>query len=191
MIRKNALFCKLIRSKKSSKILFDSYMASFGPQKQTCPICGSSGNCRAHAYYGRKIIDFIHGAKVSSDITVLRVICSGCGHTHAILPDMIIPYLSYSLFFILRVLGEAFLHRSSLEQLLERFGITQNQFYHWLKLWKTHKREWLGLLQSADTKDLCFLMEITSKTEFSVFSRDFTDKCSISFLQSHRNPWPP
>lgn len=166
-------------------------MSSFAPHKQTCPVCGSTGNCKIHAYYGRKIIDFIRGAVVASEITVQRVICSGCDHTHAILPDMIIPYLSYGLFFILRVLGEAFLRCFPLEQLFERFGITQNQFYHWLELWKSHKQEWLGLLQSAEIQDLSFLMGIVVKTDFSDFSQDFVGKCRISFLQSHSNPYPP
>src|SRR5699024_11381413 len=78
MIRKNALFCKLIRIKKSSKVLFESYMASFFPEREACPICGSSGNCHVHAYYGRRIIDFIHGKPVLQEITVLRLVCESC-----------------------------------------------------------------------------------------------------------------
>ena len=34
--------------------------------------------------------------------------CPVCESTHAVLPDFIIPYCSYSLFFILRVLGSYF-----------------------------------------------------------------------------------
>lgn len=104
MIRKNLLFCKIIRIKTSSKSLFDTYMSHFKPDQETCPICGSFGNCRIHAYYGRHITDFIAGKSVKSDICVLRVLCNSCRRSHAILPDVIIPYSDYSLFFVLRLL---------------------------------------------------------------------------------------
>lgn len=165
MIRKNSLFCKLIRIKKSSKVLFDSYMDSFCPEKETCPICSSSSNYRIHSYYGRRIIDFIHGERVLLEVTVLRLVCESCGHTHAVLPDMVIPYSSYSLFFILRVLAEAFLRLSS-----------------------RHKQEWLGILDGSETSGLDFLLGLVTDPGYSLFAERFTGKTSYSFLQSHRNP---
>lgn len=163
-------------------------MASFRPENQSCPVCGSTGNCHIHAYYGRRIIDFIHGAPVTSRVTVLRLVCESCGRTHAVLPDLVVPYLSYGLFFLLRVLAEAFLRLASLERLCERFHITQNQLFHWIKLWEAHKREWLGILEDSERSGISFLVELTIKTEYSSFARDFTAKTAHSFLQSHRNP---
>ena len=92
MIRKNLLLCKIFRLKTSSKSLFDSYMAKFQPELETCPICGSTGNCHIHDYYGRSIIDFRDGKRQKSDLCVMRVFCDSCEHAHAILPDIIIPY---------------------------------------------------------------------------------------------------
>ena len=165
-------------------------MDSFRPERETCPICGSSGNCHVHAYYGRRIIDFIHGKPVTQEITILRLVCEGCGHTHAVLPDMIIPYSSYGLFFILRVLAEAFLHLSSLESLCERFCITMNQFYRWRQLFSRHKQEWLGILEDSEASGLDFLLVIAQLPKFSLFSRSFISKTAYSFLQSHQNPPP-
>ena len=187
MIRKNSLFCKLIRIKSSSKFLFDSYMASFRPELETCPICGSKGNCHIHAYYGRRIIDFIQGHPVRNDICVLRLVCD-CGHTHAILPDLIIPYSSYGLFFILRVLAESFSIHVPVEKLCERFSITRNQFYKWLGLWKLHKELWLGVLESAGTTDAGFIRELSWNIPYSEFASSFVRRFSFSFLQSHKNP---
>ena len=163
-------------------------MDSFHPERETCPICGSSFACRIHAYYGRRIIDFIHGKPVIQEVTVLRLVCESCGHTHAVLPDMVIPYSGYGLFFILRVLAEAFLRRSSLECLCERFCITMNQLYKWKQLFSRHKREWLGILENSETSGLDFLLEIVQLPEFSLFSGSFTDKTAYSFLQSHKTP---
>lgn len=187
MIRKNSLFCKLIRIKFSSKVLFDSYMASFRPELETCPICGSMGNCRIHAYYGRRIVDFTQGQPVCHDICILRLICS-CGHTHAVLPDLIVPYSSYGLFFILRVLAEFFSGLASVEKLCERFSITGNQFYKWLKLWKTHRELWLGALGSMEIPDSAFIRILVLKNPYSDFAAAFFSRFSFSFLQSHKNP---
>lgn len=163
-------------------------MAKFQPNLETCPICGSSGNCHIHDYYDRSIIDFIHGNTHKDHLCVLRVFCDSCCHAHAILPDVIVPYSSYSLFFILRLLGEYFANLYSVEILCERFGITTNQFYKWLALFKEHKREWLGLLADAETSNISFLRGIASRESYSNFSMLFIRYFCVSFLQSHANP---
>lgn len=188
MIRKNLLLCKIIRIKTSSKSLFDSYMALFRPELETCPICGSTGNCHIHDYYGRSIIDFRSGRREKSDLCILRVFCESCNHAHAILPDIIIPYSSYSLFFVLRILGEYFAGFYTTEQLCERYGISRNQLFKWIALFKSHKQEWLGLLSDAETSGLSFLKNLAAADSYSSFSMEFIRRSSRSFLQSHRNP---
>ena len=148
MIRKNLLLCKIFRIKTSSKSLFDSYMAMFQPHIETCPICGSIGNCHIH------------------------------------------DYSSYSLLFILRLLGQYFAGRVTIEQLCERYEVSPNQFYKWLSLWKTHKQEWLGILSDLETSDVSFLRSILLLDSFSSFAMGFVLRFAYSFLQSHRNPVP-
>ncbi len=163
-------------------------MALFQPRLETCPICGSTGNCHIHDYYGRSIIDFKAGKQEKSDLCVLRVFCDSCNHAHAILPDVIIPYSSYSLFFVLRILGEYFAGLYTIEQLCERYGISQNQLFKWVALFKAHKKEWLGILADAETSDLSFLKNLAAAGSYSSFSMEFIRRSSRSFLQSHRNP---
>ena len=188
MIRKNLLFCKIFRIKTSSKSLFDSYMERFQPEQETCPICGSTGNCHIHHYYGRSIIDFKAGRQEKSDLCILRVFCDSCRHSHAVLPDIIIPYSSYSLFFVLRLLGEYFAGLFTIEQLCERYDISQNQFFKWLALWKSHKKEWLGLLDDNDVSNSAFLKDLATMDSYSSFSMAFIRQQCHSFLQSHRDP---
>lgn len=189
MIRKNALFCKLIRIKTSSKALFDSFMKGFRPELQTCPCCGAKGSCRIHAYYDRSLVDFMDGAPVRHSLCILRLVCS-CGHTHAILPDFIIPYSTYGLFFILRVMAEYFLHLTTVEKLCERFSITSGQLRRFLMLFHLHKEEWLGLLASMETSPLSFLKALLLKPAYSDFASAFVRRFAASFLQSHKNPAP-
>lgn len=53
-----------------------------------------------------------------------RVRCGSCGHTHAIL-----PYSTYSLLFILRVLAEYFLGLGSVERLCRRYAVSASMLY--------------------------------------------------------------
>lgn len=187
MIRKNSLFCKLIHIKSSSGALFAAFMASFRPEQEVCPVCGSKGNCQIHAYYGRHLVDFVHGRRIRHDVSILRLVCTGCGSTHAVIPDFIIPYSSYGLIFVLRLLAEAFRGSASVESLCERFCITRNQFYHWLALWKQHKQQWLGLLSDLEISNAAFLGTLTGMPCFSAFSSSFFLKCALSFLQTHKD----
>lgn len=163
-------------------------MDKFQPHLETCPICGSTGNCHIHDYYGRSIIDFQAGKRHKSDLCVMRIFCDSCEHAHAILPDIIIPYSSYSLLFILRLLGQYFAGRFTIEQLCERYEISRNQFYKWLDLWKFHKREWLGILDDQEASDLSFLKHLIMMGPTSSFTMGFVLRFAYSFLQSHRNP---
>lgn len=188
MIRKNSLLCKLIRIKTSSKFLFDTFMAQFRPELETCPICNSTGNCHIHDYYRRSIIDFDAGQRTHSGLCVLRVFCDSCEHAHAVLPDAIIPYSSFSLLFVLRLLGQYFADLGSVEQLCERFGVSQNLFYKWLKLWNFHKQRWLGVLADSETSSISFWKKLYEQERYSDFSMEFIRSTSYTFLQAHKNP---
>lgn len=113
---------------------------------------------------------------------MMRVFCDSCEHAHAILPDVIIPYSSYSLLFILRLLGQYFAGRFTIEQLCERYQISTKQFYKWLALWKSHKQEWLGILSDLDTSDVSFLRSIILLDSFSSFAMRFILHFAHSFL---------
>ena len=106
MIRKNVLACKLIRIKSSASRLYQSQKEGFRPEQETCPYCGSRGCCARFASYERYVLDFLDGRPVCETVRIPRIRCGSCRRTHAILTDSLIPYRSYSLFFILRVIGE-------------------------------------------------------------------------------------
>ena len=189
MIRKNSLFCKLIRIKKLSRQLFEEYMLSFSWENEICPWCASTGNCTSYGSYNRNIIDFANGRTVYGEVCVLRLICNSCGHTHAILPDSIIPYSTYGLFFILRALAEYFLHLGSVQGLCDRFGISASMLYRWKNLFLSQKQLWLGVLVSAETSAFSFLRSLCLLEDYSqAFACRFTILSNRSFMQSHKNP---
>ncbi len=164
-------------------------MRKFVPEREVCPACGCKGSCRVHAYYDRFVVDFVNGRSVSSRIRVTRVICS-CGHTHAILPDPLIPYRSYSLFFILRVLAEYFLRAKTVTGICAAFLITPSMLYRWKKLFLEHRREWLGFIPSLEKTIRVSLRDLAIMDPFSSFAASFFRQTGLTFLQSHKNPAP-
>lgn len=187
MIRKNLLLGKIKNIKTSSKILFDRYMKKFIPEKETCPICKAKGKCHVHAYYNRTITDFISGKKVTFSLCVTRVICDSCDHTHAILPDHLVPYGTYSIFFITSVLSEHFCHFQPIEKICERFDISVNLFRKWRDTFIRHKRLKLGSLQDETTSAKSFLNDMC-QNPYSDFSSEFIRCFSFSYMQVHKNP---
>lgn len=57
----------------------------------TCPCCNSS-NLITHGYYKRSVIFKLNNILSTKKITIKRVKCKECGHTHALIPMDIIPY---------------------------------------------------------------------------------------------------
>lgn len=162
-------------------------MKQVRPELETCPICGSR-QMHIHCYYGRSIIDFIGGRPLKDVLCVLRLKCDCCSHTHSLLPDIIIPYQSHSLFFILRVIAEYLIGHFTIRQLCERFQISEKSLYSWLKLWTDHKAVWLGVLDDQCISSFSFLKSLLASDRYSDFACDFLMLTRFSFLQSHVNP---
>lgn len=163
-------------------------MQDFKPEQEVCPTCGSRGNCTFHASYERYIIDFIHGRPTDDQISVTRVFCHSCHHTHAILMDALIPYDSYSVFFVLWALAFYFSNTSTVWKVCDRFGISPSTLYRWKKAFLIHKQEWLGILNNTDISGMDFIRLLKKLPFFSQFTVSFFRKNGQSFLQTHANP---
>lgn len=187
MIRHYTLFCKLLHTKKSARKMLEDYS---GPPRQTisCPVCGSRGNCVSHAGYRRSLIDFEGGAVVYTSIEVKRVRCGSCGHTHAVLPDFIIPYTTYSLLFVLQVLAAYFLGSKTVEELCGRFSITPSMLYQWKANFLSDREIWLGVLAAAEALPTDFIHQLFAMPSYAVcFGIPFFSLAARSFLQTRRD----
>mgnify|MGYP002624366049 CR=1 FL=1 len=163
-------------------------MEKFIPQTEACPFCGSSGYCRFFASYDRFLIDFINGHIHQRLVHIRRVKCEGCGHTHAILPDFIIPYCQYSLAFILQALRAYFTRFKPVRGLCEFFGISPQLLYRWILVYGRHKTWSLGTLASAETAPAAFLASVIRYDPIADFLAKFLSDTLFSFLQNHANP---
>lgn len=187
MIREKQLFCKLIKIKKSSRQMYEEWNGQCTGSWWACPVCGCRGSWQTHGRYERNIIDYESGQVVYGRIQIRRVRCESCGHTHAVMPDYIIPYSTYSLFFVLRVLGEYFMRIRTVEQICHHYNITPSMLYSWKGVFEAHKEMWLGVLASAEQTGAEFIRWLTGIANYSDgFGELFFQKTAQSFLQRHR-----
>ena len=162
-------------------------MAHFLPERERCPFCGAKGECRIFAHYERSVIEIIGGKVFYRQLRITRVICS-CGHTHAILPDFLVPYDQYSLPFILQVLHIYLLRQMTVSRICEIYAISHSMLYRWISVFQTHKRWYLGALISSETTDVKFMEGLLDTEPLSSFLGEFLLRTLFSFLQTHANP---
>jgi len=183
MIRVFSVFCKLNFEKLSAKDLFLAAMLDFSPMKMPCPFCGAKHPIWSyHDSYQRYLTSFEGGTPVTHEIVISRMACSSCEHPHAILPEIIIPYSSYSLLFVLRVLRDYNLSQLTVHALCDKYHISPSTLYAWKRLFLIHKTLWLGILQNIYQNAISFLSSMPSINTSADLS-SFFERHGHSFLQ--------
>lgn len=183
MIRVFDAFGKSFFHRNSDLMIFDTFMNNLQVGTLTCPTCGAKYNCTAFSSYSRNMITFENGLNTCHNISVDRVICNSCQHTHAILPEILIPFGSYTLSFVLTALRTYFLGSKTVTSLCEYFQISISTLYSWIKLFKEQKHIWLGLLNDAKTAPSDFINDLLNQR---VSASTFYNLTKISFLQNFR-----
>lgn len=160
MIRVFRAFDKSFLNCHSDFDRFNAFYNNLNIHSLTCPHCRAKFNCTFFSSYSRNLITFINGSNVCYDITVIRVKCNSCNHTHVVLPDHFIPFGSYSLPFVLTVLRAYFIGSKSISYICNHFHIAMSTLYDWIKLFKEHKLIWLGVLNDASYQPIKFIDEL-------------------------------
>lgn len=188
MIRRISKLCKLF-STSLSDFSYESFISNYNPHTEVCPCCRSLGNCIRHGYYHRYIIHTSDDRSSGSICTskILRVRCKCCRHTHAILPDFIIPYRLHSLVFIVQVLQEFFGKTMSINQICLHFHLSKQLFHKWKFIYLTHRANFLGSMK-AKAEDAAKILNDLYALQAQPFLRDFFLHQGVSFIQAHANP---
>lgn len=186
MIRLNSLDCKLKNRILPVKELFRQSLAQSPLFLMACPFCGAKGTCRKRGSYERSLVTFSNGAAEVVRLKIPRVQCT-CGKSHAFLPELIVPYLSYSLPMILLILSDYFKRRLTIRGICEKYLVSPPLIYRFKKLFLLHKKQWLGVLRDME---LCApdFVERLQTDSYSRFRDAFLRLTAYSFLQSHKNP---
>lgn len=167
MIRLFSKLCKCFKeiSFENEINIFDEYMKKLSPDALICPFCGARHALSAFASYKRHLVTYYNNEVHNNIITISRYICESCGHTHAILPSVIVPYLSFSFKFIVSIIHDYLICKfNSVEAMCEHYCIAISTFYRILRKFKEHKQLWLGLLEDKLTSNLSFIKSILNNT---------------------------
>jgi transposase len=150
--------------------------------KKPCPYCGAKEPVWSYNdTYPRNLISFENGKEKTYVIDITRVYCSSCGHAHAILPEMIIPYKSYSLFFIISVLRDYYA-KHKIKKICGKYNISISTLYNWKKLFCLHKRLWLGVLEDIYQTAKDFISRLLNLNTSNKLEEFFLQN-GYSFLQ--------
>ena len=188
MIRLFSQLCKYFNqiSLNNEIYIFNTYISSIDEDALVCPLCGAKRSLSSFATYNRHLVTYDNNTSNDTIITIPRYICSSCGHTHAILPLVIIPYMSFSFQFTISIIHDYLIHKfHSVEAMCTHYGIAVSTFYRIFKKFKEHKKLWLGLLEDSVQSSLSFVQHILSNTfiQLENFILSFLKKTAISFFQ--------
>lgn len=171
-----------------AKQIFLSVMNGFSREKipfieLACPNCGAKHPIWSyHDSYERYLISYEDKSIITDIIDITRIMCSSCNSTHAILPEIIIPFTSYSLLFVLSVLKDYYMSGKTVAFLCEKYQISASTLYEWKRLFLVHKQLWLGVIENLHQDSLTFLSSLPDIHTSNQLLAFFSDN-NISFLQ--------
>ena len=189
MIRLFAELCKTKLESLSEEAILQNAADEFNYYGEKCPNCGATGTLSPYGDYPRYLISYKSGKITVSLVRPLRFECKpsgktrGCGTTHALLPDILIPYSPYSLRFMLTVLVAYFERETTVVAICEHFGIAVSTLYAWKERLYEHKALLLGELTSREKPALAFLHGLLGCDCLSDHLSDFFNRHGFSFMQ--------
>ena len=171
----------------SDENIFNTANLSDYPHLQ-CPVCHRKGGFKSISAYTRYMITIKNGKRCDLRVEIPRVKCPSCGHTHALIPDNLIPFGSYTIRFVLHILLEYLNRSESVAALCEHYGISISTLYAWKNLFMQHQSLLLGIMHAA--KALCNGIIDTICT-YQNLPEFFFSTFGFSFLQAaHSHPVP-
>ncbi len=95
-------------------------------------------NCKSHEfnYYGsykRFLIVLIGEEETELCVKIKRIRCKGCGKTHAVIPDFIIPYKVYGFNIVNKVMYLKINNIKTNKEIEEKYGVSRQLIRVWLK----------------------------------------------------------
>ena len=182
MIRVNAILCKLNSIKLSDISLFKTFCDYSLTTGIKCPHCGNTSELKRHSAYERTLISISEGKRQEHTVSVTRVKCH-CGKTSALIPDLLIPYGSYSIRFVLFVLWKYLTRIKTVEALCDEFHISKSTLYHWTHTFISQYNLWFGVMKEIDTLTYSSLQRFSSIASFPGL---FFKRFHFSLFQNHQ-----
>lgn len=155
-----------------------------------CNCCHAKGECVKDGHYSRNYL--IHKEDLAGTgikIHIQRVLCRRCDHSHALLPEEIVPYGQFSIVFILWVLSAYYLENMSMNAVCKAYGISVQQLKRWKKLLVEQKERYLGILKSQRWHEKAALAWLRRRKDYGAeFVKAYFRDIEKMPAQRHANP---
>jgi len=183
MIRYFASVCKTIIKALSDEAAYQEATDEFKHYDAKCPRCGAKGKLSPYGSYERGLVHLVDVKMLDCRVKPLRFKCASCNTTHALLPDVLVPYSPYSLRFMLSVLLAYFERTMTVSKICEHFCIAISTLYVWKGKFLKHKDIMLGIITSLKKSAIDFLRELLGSSHISEYIQDFFRRYAFSFMQ--------
>ena len=190
MIRLFTSLCKSVLEKMSDEAIFQEATDDFRYHNERCPGCGAEGKLSPYGDYSRYLVSHDGEEVLESRVSPLRFECVSCGITHALLPDIIVPYSQYSLRFMLTVLVAYFDRNTTVLAVCASYGIAVSTLYAWKHRLLEHKNLLLGVLASLKEPVQVFLRGLFISLRPSDQLCGFFRRYGFSFMQNRTDGFP-
>lgn len=124
---------------------YDEILYFYGIWDCSCPKCGARRSMHRHGKYHRNLILWEDRRLLEIGGEILRLKCSSCGSTHAVLTLDMVPFFSYSLSAFLALIGSCLKPDGSVPKTGQETGVSYQILYRMLLIFREY-RERLTLL---------------------------------------------
>ena len=101
-------------------------------QNIICPFCKCSARVKHVSNYKRMVIDIITYRRKEQVISISRFFCAQCNRSWTLPPDYLLPYTSYTLYFIDIVLRDYYSRKKTVRALCDYWQISCSTLYGWI-----------------------------------------------------------
>ena len=155
MLILKSLYHSLASLRISDAELVRHALKSLSVKRLLCSFCDQTGCLKIQNRYHRYCIHAVNGRRVEETVSIPLLVCSGCGASHAVLPDALIPFGSYSVRFVLTMLRAFASRRCTVADFCDQWQLSQSTVYDWRRRLDSQLSEWISacqtLLRHADS----------------------------------------
>jgi hypothetical protein len=192
MIRLFLTLCKCFHLTKNNDDyeIYRSYTDNALSNSVSCPFfsCHAKENFHDDGCYTRVLVCYTNSRVERYEITIPRVKCNSCGHSHALLAPVIIPYSPFSFHFVISLLYDYITHKSNtVAALCQKYDISVSTLYRIFHRFTSDRKLMLGMMEAAVTgahELLSILADKSFTGQVDQMLHDFFRRNRTSFLQA-------
>jgi len=176
---------------------FEKILNNYSIFPYRCPKCGAKHAFTRHGVYDRNICRLNNNFQIiENKMAILRLYCTSCESTHAILPRDIVPYCIYTFSCIFQILVQHFIENESILELCKKLKISWQLIYSFISRYLRFINSAVLVLRSlgcrdADTSTL--IADIIKYSKSHTFQLQYFVHTKWIFLMTkfHDNLSPP